>query len=103
MGFSYLNYKERHEGFDLCLRVRSFTCKSVADDRTPSSCQFPSPDYNAKPETYERLLEPIMHYLGHVGDPHVMVLQAALLVASKGDVGCGAAHSVSAPRASPLA
>ena len=44
-----------------------------------------------------------MPNLGHVGDPHLMILPAVLLVASKGDVGCGAAHSVSAPRASPLA
>ena len=70
----------------------------------PSSLQFPSLGYIAKPETNARsLLCNNMPYLGHVGDPHVMVFPAALLVASNGDVGCGAAHSVSAPRVSPLA
>ena len=44
-----------------------------------------------------------MPYLGHIGDPHLMILPAVLLVASNDDVGCSAAHSVSAPRASPLA
>ena len=70
----------------------------------PSSLQFPSLGYIAKPDTNARsLLCNNIPYLGHVGDPRVMVFPAALLVASNGDVGCGAAHSVSAPRASPLA
>ena len=70
----------------------------------PSSLQFPSLGYIAKPETNARsLLCNNIPYLGHVGDPYVMVFPAALLMASNGDVGCGAAHSVSAPRALPLA